>query len=164
MKLTSRELLELLKTVRELGYRRFHLEDDGLILDVDADARCEEAPTMNPAPVAETRTAVPIGPAMPAPVPSPPATGAVAEPVSREGLVAVRAPMTGTFYAAPEPGNPPFVTVGQRVVATDIVCIIEVMKLFNSVPAGTDGEVVEIARSNEDPVKAGEPVIWIRPQ
>ena len=51
--------------------------------------------------------------------------------------------MLGVFYRAPCPGEKPFVEVGQRVRADDTVCLIEVMKLFNSIRAGVDGEVVE---------------------
>src|SRR5215468_2849775 len=67
-----------------------------------------------------------------------------AEPMLGEGELAVRAPMLGTFYRAPAPGAPSFVEVGQRVRADDTVCLIEVMKLFNSIKAGADGVVTQI--------------------
>ncbi len=54
-----------------------------------------------------------------------------------DGLVAVVAPLPGTFYRAPRPGAPPFVEVGDAVGADTVVAIIETMKLMNSVPAGT---------------------------
>jgi acetyl-CoA carboxylase biotin carboxyl carrier protein len=61
-----------------------------------------------------------------------------------EGLVAIKAPMLGTFYRTPKPGAPPFVEVGARVGKDDPVCIIEVMKLFNTVKAGVQGRVAQI--------------------
>ncbi|MGH7659866.1 MAG: acetyl-CoA carboxylase, partial [Vulcanimicrobiaceae bacterium] len=84
---------------------------------------------------------------------------------SREhtSLVAVKAPMSGTFYRAPAPDVPPFVETGTHVSPGDTVCIIEVMKLFNSIAAGASGTVVELPVANEQAVTTGQPVIWIRP-
>ena len=60
------------------------------------------------------------------------------------GLVVVRAPLPGTFYRAPRPGAEPFVEVGSRVDEETVVGIVETMKLFNPVHAGTRGQVAEI--------------------
>jgi acetyl-CoA carboxylase biotin carboxyl carrier protein len=65
-------------------------------------------------------------------------------------LVAVRAPLPGTFYRAPRPGAEPFVEVGSRVTAETVVCIVETMKLMNSVHAGVDGTVAEICLANAE--------------
>jgi acetyl-CoA carboxylase biotin carboxyl carrier protein len=78
------------------------------------------------------------GPLPSAGVPSPPSEKAM------EGLVAVKAPMLGTFYRTPKPGAPPFVEVGTMVGKDDPVCIIEVMKLFNTVKAGVQGRIAQI--------------------
>jgi acetyl-CoA carboxylase biotin carboxyl carrier protein len=67
---------------------------------------------------------------------------------SRDGLLAVRAPLPGTFYRAPKPGAPPFVDVGARVELTTVIGIIETMKLMTSVAAGVAGTVVEICVGN----------------
>ena len=80
-----------------------------------------------------------------------------------EGMIAVRAPMLGVFYRASAPGEKPFVEAGQRVCAEDTVCLIEVMKLFNSIRAGADGEVVEILVENGGLVEFDQPLILIRP-
>ena len=79
------------------------------------------------------------------------------------GTVAVRAPMVGTFYRAPEPGAAPFVEPGQRVAADTTVCIIEVMKLMNSIPAGCAGVVTHVLVKDAEPVEYGQPLIAIRP-
>jgi acetyl-CoA carboxylase biotin carboxyl carrier protein len=65
-----------------------------------------------------------------------------------EGFIAIKAPMLGTFYRAPKPGAPPFVEVGRRVSADDSVCIIEVMKLFNTVKANVRGRIAKICAEN----------------
>src|SRR5687767_5220336 len=79
-----------------------------------------------------------------------------------EGMVAATAPMVGTFYRAPAPGAKPFVEVGDRVQADDTVCLLEVMKLFNSLKAGATGTVEKILVENAALVAAGQPLILIR--
>ena len=78
------------------------------------------------------------------------------------GLVAVRAPLPGTFYRAPRPGAAPFVDVGSRVSADTVVGIVETMKLMNSVPAGADGTVAEICLGNAEPAAQGATLMRIR--
>lgn len=77
--------------------------------------------------------------------------------------MAIRAPMLGVFYRAPAPGQKPFVEVGQRVRADDTVCLLEVMKLFNSIRAGVDGEVIEILAANGSMVEFDQPMIFVKP-
>ena len=76
--------------------------------------------------------------------------------------VVIRAPMLGTFYRAASPGEPPYVEVGQSVGAGDTVCLIEVMKLFNSIRAGLDGTVTRILHENATLVEFDEPLLVIR--
>ena len=77
------------------------------------------------------------------------------------GAHVIRAPMVGTFYRAPEPGAAPFVEVGSKVKRDTIVCIIEVMKLMNSVTAGVEGEVVGIYVENAHAVEPGQALIAV---
>jgi len=79
-------------------------------------------------------------------------------------LVAVRAPLLGTFYRAPKPGAPPFVDVGASVEPDTIVGIIEVMKLMNTVRAGTSGVVREIRARDGTLVEYGETLLSIDPR
>lgn len=65
-----------------------------------------------------------------------------------EGYIPIRSPMLGTFYRAPKPGAPPFVEVGRWVSADDSVCIIEVMKLFNTVKANVRGRIAKVCAEN----------------
>jgi acetyl-CoA carboxylase biotin carboxyl carrier protein len=80
-----------------------------------------------------------------------------------DGEVAIRAPMLGTFYRAPAPGQPPFVEAGQRVKADDTICLIEVMKLFNSIRAGVDGVVRSILAENGGLVEYNQMLFVIAP-
>ena len=79
----------------------------------------------------------------------------------RAGLVAVPAPLPGTFYRAPRPGAAPFVEVGGEVHEDTVVAIVETMKLMNSVHAGTRGRVAEICQENAEAVVQGSTLMWI---
>jgi acetyl-CoA carboxylase biotin carboxyl carrier protein len=83
-------------------------------------------------------------------------------PASPNGL-AVNAPMLGTFYRAEAPGAAPFVDVGARVEPDTVVCLIEVMKMMNSIPAGVSGRIAEICARNGELVEYGEPLFRVEP-
>ena len=70
---------------------------------------------------------------------------------------------SGRFYRAESPGARPFVEPGSRVEPDTIVCIIEVMKMMNSVPAGVSGEVVEVCSENAELVEYGQPLFRVQP-
>ena len=89
--------------------------------------------------------AVLSAPGAPGAAPGPPGVAPGAD--AGAGLVAVRAPLPGTFYRAPRPGAAPFVEVGSQVGADTVVGIVETMKLMNSVHAGVDGTVAEDRKS-----------------
>lgn len=84
--------------------------------------------------------AVPAAPAAPVPVPAPPAP---ASAPAEEGEL-VRAPLLGTFYAAPAPGEDPFVRVGERIGKGRTLCLIEAMKTMSEIPAPCDLVVEEV--------------------
>ena len=84
----------------------------------------------------------------PAPAAAPtPSTGAIAT---------VTAPMAGTFYRAAHPEAAPFVEVGDRVEAGDVLCIIESMKMMNEIPAEVDGVVIDVLVADGEPVARGQ--------
>ncbi len=109
-------------------------------------------------------TVAPVQPPGEPHVAAPPPSAAPA-PVQRraeqEGTTVIRAPMVGTVYHAPEPGAAPFVTVGQRVSPQDQVCIVEVMKLMNSITAGCHGVLSEILVSDGQQVEHGQALFVI---
>jgi acetyl-CoA carboxylase biotin carboxyl carrier protein len=88
------------------------------------------------------------------------AIGALAD---ADGLVAVVAPLPGTFYRAPRPGAPPFVSEGDAVGAETVVAIIETMKLMNSVHAGASGRVARILVENGEFAPLGATLLLIEP-
>lgn len=76
----------------------------------------------------------------------------------------VTSPMVGTFYAAPKPGAPAFVEVGDEVEEGQVLCIVEVMKLMNNIESKVAGTVKEILVDNEDAVEHGQPLMVIEPK
>jgi len=83
-----------------------------------------------------------------------------AEPQGDE--IVIKAPMVGTFYRAPKPGDPPFVQEGQVVGVESVLCIIEVMKLMNSIHSGVEGTVTRILVEDAQPVEYGQALIFVR--
>jgi acetyl-CoA carboxylase biotin carboxyl carrier protein len=94
-----------------------------------------------------------------APAPAAPAPQA-AEPVKAEApkkhFVEIKSPMVGTYYAAPEPGAKPYLSVGDRISKGQILCIIEAMKIMNEIESEFDGVVKEILAQNAHPVEYGQ--------
>jgi acetyl-CoA carboxylase biotin carboxyl carrier protein len=78
------------------------------------------------------------------------------------GIVAVRAPLPGTFYRAPRPGALPFIEVGAAVEPNTVVGIIETMKVMNSVAAGIAGEIIAIIAENGAPVELDSTLMRVR--
>jgi acetyl-CoA carboxylase biotin carboxyl carrier protein len=94
------------------------------------------------------------------PRPAPPATRPADGP--DDGRHRVTAPVVGTWYRAPEPGASPFVGVGDRVDAGQVVGVVEAMKLMNEVRADRSGTVAELLVADGDPVEFGQPLIILQ--
>jgi len=104
-------------------------------------------------------------PAMPGAGNAPSAQGGAAEPEPGDEIPEgelVRAPMVGTFYAAPSPDAEPFVSLGQKVSEGETMCIIEAMKMFNQIETDVSGTVVAILVENGQPVEFDQPLFVIR--
>lgn len=101
----------------------------------------------------------PVAPAAPVAAPAAASAPAAAAPVG----ITINAPTVGTFYSAPTPEDPPFVSVGSVVKADTVVCIIEAMKVFNQIQAEKSGRIVEILVENGDAVGFGQPLFRIEP-
>jgi len=92
------------------------------------------------------------------------ASGATAAPgAAADVRLAVRAPLTGMFYASPGPGSPPFVAVGREVVVGQVIGLIEAMKLFNEIKSDQAGRVVRVIAEDGALVKAKQPLIEVGP-
>ena len=125
------------------------------------------APQTNVAPAKPAVQAPPPAPAAPAPAAAEqPRSAATSEQKASprdDGTVAVVAPMIGRFYAKPEPGAAPFVSVGTEVTPDSTVALVEVMKVFTAVRAGVQGVVTEICVQDEQLVEYGQVLFRIRP-
>jgi len=78
-------------------------------------------------------------------------------------LLPVEAPMVGTFYRAPKPDSPPFVTEGDVVKEGQVLCIVEAMKLMNEIEAKVAGRIVKVVAENGQPVEFGQPLFLVEP-
>jgi acetyl-CoA carboxylase biotin carboxyl carrier protein len=77
--------------------------------------------------------------------------------------VPVVAPMVGTFYRAPKPDAPPFVTEGDVIAAGQTVCVLEAMKMFNEIPSEVAGRIVRVLAENGAPVEYGQSLFLVDP-
>ena len=73
----------------------------------------------------------------------------------------ITAPLMGTFYDKPGPGEPPFVQIGQKITASEVVCVIESMKLFTEIRADHGGTLKNILVENEEPVMKNQELMEI---
>lgn len=117
-------------------------------------------------------SAPPVSYAPPAPIPAsapasamPASAGAGSSPPANEneGLVPIKSPMVGTFYAAPNPEANPFVAVGTEVNEDSDVCMIEAMKVFNNIKAEIKGTITKICVQNGKPVEFGTVLFLVKP-
>jgi acetyl-CoA carboxylase biotin carboxyl carrier protein len=132
MALTDEDVREILRLIDESDLEELRIETGGFKLHVVRGAGAS-APEPEPAP-APARSA--------------------------DGTIA--APMPGTFYRAEGPGMAPFVDVGTRVQPDTVVCIIEIMKMMNSIPAGVSGTIAEVCAEDAQPVTEGAPLFRVK--
>ncbi|MFL6277169.1 MAG: acetyl-CoA carboxylase biotin carboxyl carrier protein [Blastocatellia bacterium] len=159
-----KEVKELIELVGEKGFAEFEIEHEGFRLHISRfkePAVIQAAPTpvilSAPLPVAAETVAPAVAqPSTPAPPPARP------EPPKIESAQnLIRSPIVGTFYRSPSPQAKPFVNVGDRVEADQVVCIIEAMKLMNEIQAEISGVIAEIYVQNGQPVEYGQPLFGI---
>lgn len=149
----TNELKELIEVLSRSAVSVLKLEREGFKL------KLVKTPPAAAIPAPTVASAAPSTEVVHSAAPSAPAAAAPAE----SGLVDVPSPIVGTFYRAPSPGAQPFVEVGARVRAGQILCIVEAMKLMNEIESEIDGEVVEVLVANGQPVEYGEVLFRLRP-
>jgi len=167
--LTYDDLLQIVELIKSAeAFSEFHLKIGEIELDLrKADAGTARGTESTPgAAAATTPSPSPSAPAIPAALTSSsveqqPARAARATIDIPPGSVVIRSPMVGTFYRRPEPTARPFVEIGDAVDEDTTVCIIEVMKLMNSIPAGCKGRIAQILVDDAEPVAAGQQLIVI---
>ena len=74
----------------------------------------------------------------------------------------IKSPTVGTFYTSPTPDDPPFVNVGTKVQQDTVVCLVEAMKVFNQIPAETNGTIVEVLVNSGDAVEFDQPLFRVQ--
>ncbi len=158
--LTYQDLLEILQLVEEsTQFSDFHLKYGDIELELRKHGtRSATTAKGEPPVIAEDVTKLAASPEVRQ------SAVAKAPALPADGSVIIKSPMVGTFYRASEPGVEPFVSVGQRVESDSLVCILEVMKLMNSIAAGTAGVVTQILVGDGEPVEFGQPLIVIDPK
>ena len=75
----------------------------------------------------------------------------------------ITAPLVGTFYSCPKPGDPPYINIGEHIDKGMTVCIIEAMKIFNEIEAEVSGKVIKIIANDSSPVEYGQPLMLVEP-
>ncbi len=114
-----------------------------------------------PAAPAPTPMSAPAAPA-PAAHGGPPASAPAPAAAGRK-LLEIKSETVGTFYTRPKPGAPTFVQVGSRVKPDTVVCIIDVMKTMNAIPAGCSGSIAEILIEDGAYVEFGQVLFRVDP-
>ena len=140
----EQRIRELVKIVQESGVAEVEIEDEGMRVSVRrAD---ERGVPQQAAPLAEDEPGeLPVLPA------------------AEAGSIRVESPMVGVFYRQSEPGTPPFVDVGDVVMAGQTLCLLEAMKLFNELKADTAGRIAAIHVENGKPVEFGQLLFELEP-
>ncbi len=118
----------------------YKIEDEKLVLE-KAEAFATGQPSFMP---------MPMPSAMPVQAPAV-VSGeqSSAQAVENSNTTKVRAPLVGVYYAAPAPGEKPFVSVGDTVSKGQVLCLLEAMKMMNEVVSPIDGVIKNIACTNE---------------
>lgn len=148
------QIRELVRVAEESGVGEIVVEEEGARIAVRMPGAVAAAPA---APVA---AAAPAAAAAPVVAPAAAPAAAASHPAN---WYCVTSPMVGTFYAAPAPGEPAFVQVGDEVAANQTLCIVEAMKLMNEIGAEEMGTVREVCVEDATPVEFGTPLFYIEP-
>lgn len=154
-----RKVKKLIELLEESGIDELEIhegEESVRISRYSQNAPAVAAPVVYPAaaPVAQAPAAAPAPAATQSEAPAP---AAAAKPAGH----VVKSPMVGTFYEAPSPGSPNFVSVGQQVKEGDVLCIVEAMKMMNQIKADKSGTIEAILVENGQPVEYDQPLYTI---
>ena len=154
------QIRELVRVAEESGVGEIVVEEEGTRIAVRMPGSAPVAPVQQ---VVAAPAAVPAPVAAVAPAPAEQAPAAADEKARPASWHCVTAPMVGTFYTSPAPGEPPFVQVGDEVTASQTLCIVEAMKLMNEITAEEMGTIREICLEDATPVEFGTPLFYIEP-
>jgi acetyl-CoA carboxylase biotin carboxyl carrier protein len=160
-----RQISQLIETLDSSSLDFLEVDAGGIKVTISksgAGLNQRQQPNAAPAPVPALAAAAPTPPP-PAVVSAQPVARPAPDSAAQDGTVAITAPLMGRFYPQPEPGAPPFVTVGSEVAEDTVVGLIEVMKLFNTVQAGVRGTITEICAPAGEFLEYGTVLFRVRP-
>jgi acetyl-CoA carboxylase biotin carboxyl carrier protein len=149
MTVDTKLVRQLADVLAETGLTEIEVEESGRRIRVARHAA--------PAPAAQFAAPPAAHPAAAAPAEAP----APAASAPGEAAGAIRSPMVGTVYLAPEPGADPFVKVGDQVAAGDTLLVVEAMKVMNPITATSAGKVQAVLVANGQPVEYDQPLILV---
>ena len=145
--MTNQEIFDLMDRFERSSLQSMKLSKEGFSLE------------LNRASAAAPSAAVVPAAAAPAPASAPAPAAPAARPA--DGPV-IAAPLVGTYYATPDPDQPPFVGVGDTVKKGQTVCLIEAMKMMSEVPAPCDCVIEEVLKASGELVAFEEPLFRYR--
>lgn len=143
MKLQQNELLELVKALSEIPVSKLEVENDGLRIVIEKSSNYSYINDTNDSIITLQK----------------PKSGKEAQ----QGI-AVKAPIHGTYYSCPAPGEPVFVKAGDRVNEGQTLCILEAMKMMNEIKAPESGIILSVDVENEETVEKGQALIRYLPE
>ncbi|MFM8716318.1 MAG: acetyl-CoA carboxylase biotin carboxyl carrier protein [Spartobacteria bacterium] len=152
-----KEIRTLIDLMKKNGVAVFKMEREGFKITLKTAGAVGPAQFVTNQPVFSVSEPAAL-PAITSEAPAAPSTPAA--PVS--GGIEIKSPMVGTYYSAPSPESPAFLTVGQQVTPDTVVCIIEAMKVMNEVKAEVSGVVTEVCAENGKPVQFGQTLFRLK--
>jgi acetyl-CoA carboxylase biotin carboxyl carrier protein len=155
-----KEVKELISLIKDSGnFNTFAYKTDTFEIEINVgNGSIPAAAPASQGQVIDRVAAMPTQPISPAPtleVKKPSNAGLAITPNQR----CVTSPMVGTFFRRPNPTSPPFVELGDEVQPDTSVCIVEVMKLLNTIEAGCVGRVVSILVDDGASIESGQPLM-----
>ena len=149
---TMKQVKEIVALIKDAGtFTTFGYKTDEFEIEISVGTQIASTPNADVASQAS--------------IPAPVSALASAAPISSVTLSsserAITSPMIGTFYRRPSPSSAPFVEVGDSVLPTTDVCIVEVMKLLNTIPAECTGKVARILVEDGATIEVGQPLMVI---
>jgi acetyl-CoA carboxylase biotin carboxyl carrier protein len=149
---TMKQVKEIVALIKDAGtFTTFGYKTDEFEIEISVGAQIASAPN----PYVGSKVSIPASVS----------AEASAAPISSATLSsserAITSPMIGTFYRRPSPSSAPFVEVGDSVLPTTDVCIVEVMKLLNTIPAECTGKVARFLVEDGATIEVGQPLMVI---
>ena len=157
MSLSYKEVAEILKIIDASSCEEVILELENTRLVVRRGGASDDL--KNLAPKAESLARTPEKQTQSSPIKT---AAKSPTPSSDDGSMTVRSPMVGTFYCSPSPDEAPYVSEGGKISSGDTLCLIEVMKLYTTIEATTDGVIESVLAEDGKLVDFDQPLFVIR--